>query len=76
MKAAASEEYRKQYPWYSIYEDMASYGVPLTVTGYETRSEEIRKIISDYIGKVLQIDEDPTKAMNDCQKEVEALVGK
>ncbi|GAI47482.1 unnamed protein product, partial [marine sediment metagenome] len=61
---------------FSIYEDTASYGIPLSVAGYETQSEEVRKVISDYIGKVLQMDEDPTKAMNDCQKEIEALVGK
>jgi len=76
MKAAASEDYRKEYAWFSIYEDTASYGIPLSIAGYETQSEEIRKVISDYIGKVLQMNEDPTKAMNDCQKEIEALVSK
>lgn len=76
MKSAVTEDFRKGYPGFSIYEDRAAYGIPLSVAGYETQSEEIRKVISDYIGKVLQMNEDPTKAMNDCQKEIEALVSK
>jgi len=76
MKAAITEKFRKQYPWYRFLEAAASVGIPLVLPGYENQTPEIRKIVSDYIGKVLQSNEDPTKAMNDCQKEVEALVSK
>ena len=76
MKSAVSKDYMKERPWYNIYEDTASYGIPNSVAGYETQSDEIKKVISGYIGKVLQMNEDPTKAMNDCQKEIEALVSK
>jgi len=76
MKSAATEEFREENPWYSVYEDTAAYGIPMAIPGYQEQTQEIRKIIANYIGKVLQMNEDPTKAMNDCQKEVEALVSK
>jgi ABC-type glycerol-3-phosphate transport system substrate-binding protein len=76
MKAAITEKFKKQYPWFRVTEAAVPVGIPLVLAGYETQTPEIRKIVSDYIGKVLQLNEDPTKAMNDCQKEIEALVSK
>lgn len=74
MKSAITPEYRQQYPWFKIYEDTAGYGIPLSVTGHETQSDEIRKVIADYICKVLQMNEPVEKAMNDCKAELDSMV--
>ncbi len=74
MKSAITTEYREQYPWFQIYEDTAGYGIPLSVDGHETQSDEIRKVVADYICKVLQMNEPVEKAMNDCKAELDAMV--
>lgn len=74
MKSAADAKFRSEFPWFKIYEDVAKYGEPLSVAGHETSSEEIRKVVSDNIGRVLEADVDPETAMNDAQQEILQLV--
>ena len=73
MKYAATEEYKNENSWYQILEEAGPYALPWSVPGYEAQTNEIHDILTNYIGKVMDLDEDPAKAMNDAQKEVEAL---
>lgn len=74
MKNAVTDEFRKEFPWFKIYEDTAAYGIPLSVKGYETQSDELRRVVADYLLKVILSNESVEKAMSDCKTQLEALV--
>ncbi len=74
MKSGITDEYRANNPWVGIYEDLAANGISGEVSGHETSSDEIRKIIAEYI--VMAI-EDPTsdvqKLMDECKQKLEEI---
>lgn len=74
MKNAITDDFRKEYPWFKIYEDTAAYGIPLSVKGYETQSDELRRVIADYLLKVILSNEPVEKAMTDCKAQLESMV--
>lgn len=75
MKAAVTPEFRKEMPWFRIYEEGAAFGIEMTIPGYELQTGEIRKVISDHIGEVLLADVPAEQAMSKAQIEIEKLVG-
>ncbi len=74
MKNAITPEFEKEFPWFKIYEDTAAYGIPLSVKGYETQSDELRRVVADYLLKVILANEPVEKAMKDCKAQLESMV--
>lgn len=76
MKNAVTPEFRQEFPWFKIYEDTAAYGIPLSVKGYETQSDELRRVVADYLLKVMLTNEPADKAMTECKAQLETMVKK
>jgi multiple sugar transport system substrate-binding protein len=74
LKSAVTPEFRAEYPWFQVYEDLAEFVEPMSVTGYESQSDEIRRTIADYLLKVIFTDEPVESIMSDCKAELESIV--
>ena len=74
LKSAVSPAFREEFPWFQVYEDLAPFVEPMSVTGYESQSDEIRRTIADYLLKVLFTNESVEKIMSDCKVELQSIV--
>jgi len=77
MSYGITPEFKKEHPWIEeVLLKVLPFGIPLTLPGYETQTEEIRKIVSDHIGEVL-LSEKPNirQIMRKARVEIEKLVG-
>ena len=74
MKSGITDEYRAENSWVTVYEDLAANGVSGEVPGHETSTDEIRKIVVDYIMRAI---EDPSsdvqELMTECREKLEEV---
>lgn len=74
LKDAVTEEFREEFPWFSVYEDLAAYVEPMSVPGYESQSDELRRTIANALLECLNGNQSVEQVMADCKADLESIV--
>jgi ABC-type glycerol-3-phosphate transport system substrate-binding protein len=75
-KGAVTPEFLQQNPLFEVFNKDIDKAVQLPPPGLETHYNAVQKIINDTTGLVLYENKPPQQAMDEAQKQVEALVAK
>jgi len=64
-----------EYPWFEAYAEVAPYGVPAPLPGYEAYTREIRDIVADYVCSACLGQRTPQEAMDELQRKLTETFG-
>ncbi|MBA7560175.1 sugar ABC transporter substrate-binding protein [Candidatus Atribacteria bacterium 1244-E10-H5-B2] len=66
----------KENPWFKVYAEVSPYGIVRTLSGHESDTPEIRRMVADAISFAMSGKVTPKEAMNKLQEDLEKRFGK
>ncbi len=75
MKGMVSEEFKKQYPWYTAAFDGAK-AIPAVPEGLEEFTPEVQQVVTNKVSEVLHANKPAKTAMDEAQKEAQEMINR